>query len=521
MSTISSNRSRSITLRRTALAGAIAAASLLSACAPVQQGSQHCHPINAYITKNKDAALPVLLSTGTMTKIDNAMDELMHNTKNANVPGCGVAITRGAQIVALRTYGQADIAGDRKFDLGTLSGIGSVSKTYTALGLLKLMEMGKVNLKHKATDYLALGNGVPWANATVEDLLVHRSGMKWNPDWDAGQFHDGPSIEAKYPGVEFPQLSPRLVLPGFASVAQNTPYTVGGKELHYSNTAYTVAGAVIDEQTRDLAGPATRRGYEDFIWSEVGRGNATQEPASPAMCMGADLREDMMPTLATGYDATGKEANLSDSDWSGWGWSGPAGSWWVTTGDLGRLLVSLQSNAVVSLATIQSQMLPDRGALMDDADPNENETFNGDLHVGLGLELSPTNSLQKWYGKAGGIAGYTSYVRVYPDAGDAAKTIGVALMCNRSGVGDDVLAQIRGFVANDGKLGIPGVESGAMESARQQVSRYAVDGRLSEDEAMQMIRDLSQSPDGQAILGAAARNDWDTAASLVLRRYSR
>jgi CubicO group peptidase (beta-lactamase class C family) len=214
MSTISSSRSRSITLRRTALAGSVAAACLLSACAPVQQGSQHCHPINAYITKNKDAALPTLLSSGTVHQIDNAMDALMHNTKNANVPGCGVAVTRGAQIVALRTYGKADIAGNRDFDLGTLSGIGSVSKTYTALGMLRLMEMGKVNLQHKATDYLGIGTNVPWANATVEDLLVHRSGMKWNPTWDPNQFHDGASIEAKYPGVEFPQLSPRLVLPG-------------------------------------------------------------------------------------------------------------------------------------------------------------------------------------------------------------------------------------------------------------------------------------------------------------------
>jgi CubicO group peptidase (beta-lactamase class C family) len=521
MSTISSSLSRSITLRRTALAGAVAAASLLSACAPVQQGSQHCHPINAYLTKNKDEALPVVLSLGTMTKIDNAMDNLMHNTNNAQVNGCGVAITRGAQIVALRTYGQADTSGTRKFDLGTLSGIGSVSKTYTALGVLRLMEMGKVNLKHKATDYLAIGTDVPWANATVEDLLVHRSGMKWNPSWDTNQFHDGPSIEAKYPGVEFPQLSPRLVLPGFASVAKNTPFVVGGKEQHYSNTAYTVAGAVIDEQTKDLSGPVTRRGYEDFIWSEVGRGNAVDEPASPAMCMGADLREDMMPTLATGYDAAGNEANLSDSTWAGWGWSGPAGSWWVTTGDLGRLLVSLQTSAVVSLATIQSQMLPDRGPLFDDANPDEEENLKGALHVGLGLELSPTNANPKWYGKAGGIVGYTSYVRVYPNAADATKTIGVALMCNRSGVGDGVLNDIRGFVANDGKLGIPGVESGAVKSARQQVSRYAVDGRLDEDEAMQMIRDLSQSADGQAILEAAARNDWDTAASLVLRRYSR
>ncbi|HEX2616229.1 MAG TPA: serine hydrolase domain-containing protein, partial [Flavobacteriales bacterium] len=439
MSTISSSRSRSITLRRTALAGSVAAACLLSACAPVQQGSQHCHPINAYITKNKDAALPTLLSSGTVHQIDNAMDALMHNTKNANVPGCGVAVTRGAQIVALRTYGKADIAGNRDFDLGTLSGIGSVSKTYTALGMLRLMEMGKVNLQHKATDYLGIGTNVPWANATVEDLLVHRSGMKWNPTWDPNQFHDGASIEAKYPGVEFPQLSPRLVLPGFASVLQNTPFTVHGKEQHYSNTAYTVAGAVIDEQTRDLAGPVTRRGYEDFIWSEVGRGNATQEPASPAMCMGADLREEMMPTLATGYDTEGNEANLSDSSWSGWGWSGPSGSWWVTTGDLGRLLVTLQTSAVVSLANIQSQMLPDRGPLANDENPDAEENVNSALHVGLGLELSPPNASRKWYGKAGGIVGYTSYVRIYPNTADASQTIGVALMCNRSGVGDEVL----------------------------------------------------------------------------------
>ena len=240
------------------------------------------------------------------------------------------------------------------------------------------------------------------------------------------------------------------------------------------------------------------------------------------MCMGADIREEMMPTLAAGYDKNGQHASLSDSDWSGWGWAGPAGGWWVTTGDLARLMITLQSSAAVYKGTIEKLMLWDRGPLFDEGD--ENESYTKSLHAGMGLELSPPSSSKKWYGKAGGIAGYTSYIRIWPNAQDPEKSIGVALMCNRAGVGDEMLEQIRTYVAAEDNYtgGLDqGGGKGGVPAVRQQVARYAVDGRLDEEGAMRLIRDLGQSKDGEVILDAAARGDWDTAAALVLRRYNR
>lgn len=52
--------------------------------------------------------------------------------------------------------------------------VASISKTFTAMVVLKLMEEGKLSLEDPVTTYLP---GFPYAGVTVHDLLTHRSGV--------------------------------------------------------------------------------------------------------------------------------------------------------------------------------------------------------------------------------------------------------------------------------------------------------------------------------------------------------
>jgi CubicO group peptidase (beta-lactamase class C family) len=111
-------------------------------------------------------------------------DYIAAQMEAAHIPGLSVAIVKGDQIVYLKGYGQADASG-RAVTPQTPFIIGSISKTFTALAVMQLVEAGKVDLDAPAQRYL------PWfrvadpqasAQITVRHLLNHTSGLPQKAD---------------------------------------------------------------------------------------------------------------------------------------------------------------------------------------------------------------------------------------------------------------------------------------------------------------------------------------------------
>jgi CubicO group peptidase (beta-lactamase class C family) len=111
-------------------------------------------------------------------------DYITARMKAAHIPGLSVAIVHGDQISSLKGYGQADPSG-RAVMPQTPFIIGSISKTFTALALMQLVEAGTVDLDAPVQHYL------PWfrvadpaasAQITVRSLLNHTSGLPQKAD---------------------------------------------------------------------------------------------------------------------------------------------------------------------------------------------------------------------------------------------------------------------------------------------------------------------------------------------------
>lgn len=91
-------------------------------------------------------------------------------------PGCQVVVMKSGQMIYSKAFGTYDgkqpLTTDAVYDLASLS-----KTTATLLGVMKLYDMGRLNL----TDYL--GNLLPWlkktdkANITLRQLLLHESGL--------------------------------------------------------------------------------------------------------------------------------------------------------------------------------------------------------------------------------------------------------------------------------------------------------------------------------------------------------
>jgi CubicO group peptidase (beta-lactamase class C family) len=96
-----------------------------------------------------------------------------------HLPGVALGLVHNDQIVHLRGFGTADQSG-RAVTPHTPFILGSVSKSFTALATMQLVEAGKVNLDAPVQRYLPwfrVADPVASARITVRHLLYHTSGI--------------------------------------------------------------------------------------------------------------------------------------------------------------------------------------------------------------------------------------------------------------------------------------------------------------------------------------------------------
>jgi len=97
-----------------------------------------------------------------------------------DVPGISLAIVKDGNVVVARGYGLRKLGAAEPVDAGTLFGIASNTKVFTATALGLLVEEGKVDWDAPVVRYLPwfqLSDPYVTRELTVRDLLVHRSGL--------------------------------------------------------------------------------------------------------------------------------------------------------------------------------------------------------------------------------------------------------------------------------------------------------------------------------------------------------
>src|SRR5690606_17530783 len=87
-----------------------------------------------------------------------------------------IAITSEGSLECEAGFGLADAAREVPNTAETVFAIGSVSKSFTAAAVLDLVEAGALALDDRAGELLP-GLGGPAAETTVEQLLLHTSGL--------------------------------------------------------------------------------------------------------------------------------------------------------------------------------------------------------------------------------------------------------------------------------------------------------------------------------------------------------
>ena len=180
------------------------------------------------------------------------------------VPGAALAVVKDGRLVYTRGYGWADRESKVAVKPTSLFRIASISKPFTAVAVLKLVEAGKLDLNAHVFDLLAsrpdalrfdqANQDVRWRQITVRHLLQHTGG------WDRDKSFD-------------PMFRPRAIAKAFGIASPPTPrviirYMLGqpldfdpGTRYAYSNFGYCVLGRIIEK----IGGTS----YEKFVQEKV------------------------------------------------------------------------------------------------------------------------------------------------------------------------------------------------------------------------------------------------------------
>lgn len=178
------------------------------------------------------------------------------------VPGATLAVARNGKPVYARGFGYADADQKVPVEPDALFRIASVSKPLTAVGVLQLVEKGKIKLddpilKHVTLKpHLAPGDK---ADPRLDDVTV-RHCLQHNGGWDRDKSGDPIGIPKKIAE----SLKIDLPVPPEAVVR----YTLGrpldfdpGSKYAYSNVGYLLLGRVIES--------ASGQKYEEYIRQKV------------------------------------------------------------------------------------------------------------------------------------------------------------------------------------------------------------------------------------------------------------
>ncbi|MFC8954897.1 serine hydrolase domain-containing protein [Streptomyces sp. NPDC057101] len=303
------------------------------------------------------------------------MDGVVAALNSAMANGAPGAMARftGPDGVRSRTVGVQDRASGAAMDIKARFRIGSVSKTFSTVVLLQLVQEGKLELDTPVNTYLP--GLLPDDRITVRHLLTHRSGLA---DYTNAMFANTvPGFEAVRNRVfsyqELVDLSlsePRTTEPGVS--------------YKYSNANFVVVGMLIEKAT----GRPVSDAYERRIFKPL-KLRKTSYVHPDTRIKGTHVRGYLHPDEAGGALVDSTEQTVS--------WAQSAGAVISNPADLNTFTSALMRGRLLSPAMMQA---------MTTVTPTDatNTRF-----YGLGLRRYDLSCGTQVYGHTGTVQGFYTY----------------------------------------------------------------------------------------------------------------
>lgn len=200
-------------------------------------------------SKNNLVSITVIFLLLSCTADRDAKVEQLFADYQSEQPGAAVMVIHKGQPLLVKTFGLADLEHDRPVIPQTNFRLASVTKQFTAMAIMILVERGKLdyatNLKVILPDFPEYGKMV-----TVKHLLRHTSGLI--------AYEDLIPDTATIPVLDEDVLTMMM--------GQDSTYFTPGSDYRYSNSGYAVLVMIVEK----MSGSSFARFLDENIFEPLG-----------------------------------------------------------------------------------------------------------------------------------------------------------------------------------------------------------------------------------------------------------
>lgn len=310
----------------------------------------------------------------TQAKINEVVTKVM---QEMHIPGLSIAVSMPGGKVIEKSYGIADVEYMQPVDKDSIFEIGSVSKTFTAVGIMMLQEEGRLNFNDRITKYFPQYPG--WNEITLKHLLQHTSGVR-----------DVTNVEP-FKSNQWKDWTPQEVVAGIAGEPLDFE---PGQKAKYSNTGCIILGLVIEK--------ITGISYGDFLVAKI-----TKPLGMAHTTLGSNSA--IIPKRVSGYAYA---RGLMNAEYASVALPYASGGILSTPSDLIKLARVFRGEALLNEKSIREMFDPARlnnGNRYESSDPGLKITF------GYGLDLIVLKE-KIIPAKTGGISGFNSLIAYFPES---------------------------------------------------------------------------------------------------------
>jgi CubicO group peptidase (beta-lactamase class C family) len=337
-----------------------------------------------------------------MVEFDKIEDFIFEKISATHLPGLSIAAVKGSEVVYSRGFCFRDLEYGLRATPETLYGVGSVTKSFTALSIMQLAEKGKLNLEDDVNKYISLElkpMGIP---AKVRHLLFHASGIP------ALAYAEAFIRYLTGSGGKWIPIASNEDIMTFMREANDWALTKPGERWFYLNEGYVILGHIIEK----LSGMS----YEDYV----------REKILKPLRMGrsffkkADVEAD--PNVAVPYIIT-RDGECKKS-------VHPYGVY--ADGGLISNVLDLANyiRMYLNRGSYEGATLLSREGIEEMEKPRVSlplQVFGGESY-GYGLMINPNFFGRKLVGHGGSVLVYTAYIGYIPE-----ENVGIAVLANGSG----------------------------------------------------------------------------------------
>ena len=376
------------------------------------------------------------------------------------VPGAAVAVVERGHPTVFRSYGYRNRERRLPVTERTVFGLASVTKSFTALAILRLQEEGKLSVHDPVVRHLP-EFGTPDARATrkitLHHFLTHSSGLPPLPSiyyTTVRALHDDPPFDpraARRVGID-PDHAPIDSYAEMMEYLRTERYRLlgpPGARFSYSNEGFGLLGAVVESVTG-----RTHESYlEEAILRPAGMRSTTYDP-------GVLFRYPEVTTLYSPRRSGVRRGWVPSETWWNDSCLRACGGLRSNTEDLARYLElylregRVDGERIVSAASVRAMTRP-------------YVPLEGGVSYGYGIEVRPDYPGSPIWFHSGGLPGVSSHFVVAPRGGIA----GVVLT-NAEGVSAPrvVMAEINarlGLPLDTPSFGVPAIVTRADHPLRE------------------------------------------------------